>query len=229
MKSYSHFVFVTLAILLVAPHSTGQRTSRGYPCFNALSVGQVKVDAPECQESDPLKLGQNELVQAMMNGFGIDPVMIAFHGCKSTNFRVMESEDSKGMVRFVINYPLSIGNRFLAPVSHELAHVVQILKAGNSQKLKESSSSIEIELAADFMVGYSFARHLKSVSFDQFLENLSLVGLYVEKDIDAHGTPEQRSNAFRIGAVNAYPFSQLSLSKSIDHFLRNNINAILNQ
>lgn len=229
MNSYFRSFFIALAIMFEPQYVFGQKVSQEYPCFNAISVGNVKVDAPECQEGDPLKLGQNELIKSVMKGFSIDSALIAFQGCERTNFRVMELANRKDKARFLISYPLDIGNRFLAPVAHELAHVVQILKVGDSLKLKESSTSIKIELAADFMVGYSFARYLKNVPLEQFQENLSLVGLYVEKDIDAHGTPEQRTSAFRMGAVNAYPFSELILSKAVDYFIRNTIYAILSR
>ena len=55
-------------------------------------------------------------------------------------------------------------------------------------------------MGADYLAGFVFSRALNHLSLNEFQHSLNLIGLYVESDQNAHGTPEQRTAAFRFGA-----------------------------
>ncbi|MFO1219648.1 MAG: hypothetical protein U1E89_14875 [Burkholderiaceae bacterium] len=118
-----------------------------------------------------------------------------------------------------MSYPLEAGGRYLAPIVHELAHVMQMRIAGGLAALRASGlDSRQIELGADFLAGFVFSEALRHVDIDEFQNNLSLIGSYYERTDEAHGTPAQRVSAFRIGAVRAPPYHEFDVQTASRYF-----------
>jgi hypothetical protein len=108
----------------------------------------------------------------------------------------------------VIPYPSGVKSAFLAPITHELAHVLQIEMVGNLERLKDSMESKRIELEADFLTGIAFSHFLEQARLGEFQHNLSLIGLYRDSSSDAHGSPMERTAAFRRGVF--FTFANVS-------------------
>jgi hypothetical protein len=119
---------------------------------------------------------------------------------------------------YVITYPPDVSNGFLGPVAHELAHIVQMEAAGGMDQLRERYESRRIELGADYLAGILFRRVLPEVSRNEFQNHVRLYGLYREQAVRAHGTPTQRTSAFRIGVVGRNERPGITLSEASDYF-----------
>ena len=161
----------------------------------------------KCSVDDPLSLAQERNIQEVISAFGLTTVHIKFKGCEFAEFATGPTAATQ---TFVITYPL-IENRseatYLAPITHELAHVFQIVNAGSYASLRQISIK-RIELGADFLTGVIFANFLKNVDINKFQHNLNLIGLYNDIPETAHGTPEERIGAFRRGVH--LPFENFS-------------------
>jgi hypothetical protein len=150
--------------------------------------------------SDPLSIGKNAEVRKVMEAFSIAPGMVVFRGC--SRFPFSTAVDGSAPDRYLITYPLEATDSYLAPITHELAHVVQMRMYGGLEPLHEQlKSSLRIELGADYLAGLAYSRVLNNVSQDTFQHNLSLIGLYREASFNRHGTPAQRTGAFRYGLI----------------------------
>lgn len=227
MKSSGAQCASWLAPLVLTGFVTGSYSASDEPpCLYAVVVGSSKTLVSPCPESDPLGIARDTRVVSVMKALDIEPSTVKFRGCPKAYFSAVEAEAGGQRPHFVVTYPSEIGQRYLAPVVHELAHVMQMTRAAGLERLRATLSSIQIELGADFMVGYIFARNLTGTDREEFQHNLSLVGAYVEKWEDAHGTPEQRTAAFRRGVVNLYPYPELNYARASDYFIRNDFSII---
>jgi hypothetical protein len=152
--------------------------------------------------SDPLKLSEQPEIKMAIKGFSLENVQINFKGCKRTSLHVSPKILDATHFRYEISYPILEQSkaRYIAPIFHEIAHIFQLEKIGNYNALIDKYSSRRIELEADFLAGVLLANFQKNLNQDEFLLSLQVLGKYREADTDAHGTPEQRSSAFLMGA-----------------------------
>jgi hypothetical protein len=118
----------------------------------------------------------------------------------------------------VITYPSNAKTDFLAPFTHELAHVLQIEMAGGLKPLQDSLESKRIELGADFLTGIVFSYALKEAGLREFQRNLSLIGLYRDSSSNAHGSPGQRTFAFRRGVFFNFANIGMNVPRAIQEF-----------
>jgi hypothetical protein len=187
--------------------ATGQESET--LCLYSLTDSNGKL----CKESgDPKHLSQDPDIRQLIVTLGLDKANIKFVGCEDGRFATTDTINpisSAHMYR--ISYPLLKEDAFaqnggethspyVAPITHELSHVLQIEVHGSIAEMKNENArkSRSIELAADFISGIAFAR-TGTANLNAFQQNLSLVGLYKEDELQAHGTWGQRTYAFRRG------------------------------
>lgn len=199
-------------------------------CFHATATGDGKVPVSLCT-GDPLKLGEDTLVASIMRQLGIDRATVEFNGCPQQKFAVVEQFLEGEPARYVVRYPLEAGEEYLAPITHELAHVLQMQSTGGFEATLKAVQwqNRRVELGADYLTGLVFSQlQPTSPRFNtaQFQHSLSLIGLYDERELEAHGSPEERTAAFRYGFVNndgqtqllpAYDYFQANLFAQIHH------------
>jgi hypothetical protein len=198
---------LSIALLLTTFHVfTGslmaQASNRDRACLYSTKVGGKVIQAAPCRGEDPLRFAKDADLAGVIRAFGIRPESIEFTGCDGGVFSTAVAQfngSSNAANRYLITYPSGAKNGFLAPITHELAHVVQIEIAGGLERLQDSLESKRIELGADFLTGIVFSHALKGAGLGEFQNNLSLMGLYRDSSIEAHGTPNQRTAAFRRG------------------------------
>lgn len=150
---------------------------------------------------DRLQLASEAPIKRAIEAYGVSNLKITFVACDSVYFQTEQLEDDT-VNEYRIYYPIlreSGSPRYAAPLIHELAHVYQLERAGSYQKLVEQLKIKRIELAADFLTGVIFKLLGSQVDLDDFQHNLNVGGKYFESDADAHGAPEERIAAFRIG------------------------------
>lgn len=162
--------------------------------------------------ADFMHLEANSQIIEVMKIFNIPRNIVVFQSCPSDRFFVLE--DQSDSTKFIIGYPKSPRENYLAPIVHELGHVVQIRDAGGIDRLRSSRSSHIIELGADFLAGLAFSVGLSHLGGGDFETNLSLMGSYVHEN-DDHGLPEHRTQAFRTGLTRAYPHPELTMEESL--------------
>jgi hypothetical protein len=177
-----------------------QAFSRG--CLYSTYVGANRVPVVACDDEDPMGLAKKADIVKVMKAMDIDPRSVRFKGCKGARFSTGANGDAQH--RYVITYPTEISDAYLAPVAHELAHVVQMEMAGGLEPLRTAFISKKIELGADYLAGLVLSSVAKNTDANAnlFQHSLFLMGVYVELDADAHGTPSQRTAAFRYGWIN---------------------------
>lgn len=122
--------------------------------------------------------------------------------------------------RFLVRYPSSVRSNYLAPIVHELAHVVQMRDAGSLAALNARDNSRRIELGADFLAGLAFNVSLKQLNGGDFETNLELAGSY-KVAADDHGLPEQRTQAFRLGSTRLEPYTELTVQEALRYWNAN--------
>lgn len=192
---------VAAAFLMVFPVS-GQIQEAYKGCLFATSVGSGHRKVVICPDVDQKYLTDDGDVREVMSVLGIGATEVRFNGCPDAPFKAMEMGPSASRgARFLIVYPTNLpsGDSYLAPVTHELAHVFQIKVAGSMSAL--TALKIErIELGADYITGIVYSRKFKHFELSQFQTSLTLIGAYQEDAAAAHGTPAQRTSAFRLGA-----------------------------
>jgi hypothetical protein len=154
-----------------------------------------------------------------MHYFAIPPNVVSFRSCPGGRFSATPHETDSS--RFVITYPSSTKSDYLAAVVHELAHVVQIRTAGGLNALDPKANSRRVELGADFLAGLAFNGVLKHLKFGNFETSLNLIGSYKAAKSDDHGLPGHRAQAFRLGAVRAAPYTELTTGQALDYFYGN--------
>jgi hypothetical protein len=150
---------------------------------------------PECSR-DELGVSTNLEVRSAEKMLGIAPQEVAFIGCPAANFGTQPQRVALGLpYHFLILYradPKLAITDYISPLLHELGHVYQIKRAGGTGTLL---AFIErTELGADFLAGIEARRLRLSPGLSQ--RTLDLVGTYTN---DPHGTPEDRTEAFRYG------------------------------
>lgn len=170
-------------------------TEEPWGCLRAVSGSDNKNIVP-CAPGDPLAISRSAQVSAAMAYLGIRPDMVRFNGCEKTHFATgMDPLHDGG---YLVTYPAN-EKRFLAPITHELAHVVQMQLTHPMQQLS-TEDSLKVELGADFVAGIVFSAQFPQLDRSEFQNNVQLAGLYNERGVrDPHGPPSQRVAAFRYG------------------------------
>lgn len=169
--------------------------------YGSITVGAQATPVAPCPNADPLNIRNNADVLKIMKALGINRNKVRFKGCSNLRFSAaMDSTLSVTNRRYLITYPIEANNSYISPITHELVHVLQMEIYGGLIPLRSSiKSSKRIELGADYISGIVFSKFLRHLDFYDFMDNLSLIGLYVENAAEAHGTPPQRVAAFRSG------------------------------
>ncbi|MCY1525123.1 hypothetical protein D3C87_358800 [compost metagenome] len=216
------FWLVAVAMLsaLLATHTThlaAADDSVPSCLYGTFTQGDEKTPIEPCG-ADIKGIGADPSVLAAMRTFNIPTNVVVFQACPGGRFSAMP--DSTDSTRFLVRYPSTAKANFLAPIVHELAHVVQMRSAGGLAALRSKESSRRIELAADFLAGLAFNISLKSLNGADFETNLQLAGSY-KVEADDHGLPEHRTQAFRRGQVRAYPYPQLTILESLAYWNAN--------
>lgn len=171
-------------------------------CFYGVTVGPDGAPVKPCSKDDPDQVAENHWVRDAMAQLSLDPALVAFQGCENGQFRA-ESRFADGKQVYLIRYSTS-ADAILAPVIHELAHVAQMEATGGFEALRAQAEgdSRRIELGADYIAGVVFAQIIAEsgeIRANDFQNDLNLIGLYYEAAQNAHGTPEERTAAFRYG------------------------------
>lgn len=151
---------------------------------------------------DPVALNANPNVAQAVQGYGLAETRIAFVGCAQGRYATRRLPSLlPGARAYEIRYPQNGEDisAYVGPIAHELAHVYQLERAGSMQALRASQSSRQIELGADFLAGVILRNATRGLGPGVFHISLDVMGKYYEDDHDAHGTPEQRVEAFRRG------------------------------
>lgn len=169
-----------------------------------------------CADADPLNLASDPDIRKVMKALGVDSGKVRFKGCPGLRFSAESMVMGSGR-QYVITYPVDAAGTYLAPVTHELAHVLQMEIAGGLTALRQTPSK-KIELGADFLTGIVFSRELPKAGLDEFQNNLSLSGKYVELEVGAHGRPDQRAAAFRTGAYWKCDAGKCDMRSLLDKF-----------
>lgn len=157
--------------------------------------------------NDPEKLGENKEVLRLIEFMGLPKEKIKFVGCEDGRFSTADLSPESSEHDYRISYPVlknslegtGANSPYIAPITHELSHVLQIELSGSIEEMKSKRENINIELAADFVSGVVFSRTGKKQGINNYQQNLSLVGMYKEEAVSAHGTWAQRTIAFRRG------------------------------
>ncbi len=207
-----------LTLLVVAGAAlacfAAQASDGGPPrCLYATAVGTERLAVEPCGP-DSLGVGANGNIRAVMRYFGLPQETVQFKSCPGGRF---SAEESNGTAAYVVTYPSDARSDFLAPVVHELAHVVQMKQAGGLLKLRAAADSRRIELGADFLAGLAFHAVLGQLKQGDFETNLRLIGSYTGGGND-HGCPEDRTQAFRVGATRAAPYPNLTYLQALEYF-----------
>ena len=185
------------------------------PCLFGTALGEDEQPVGACPELDPLHLERNLQVRKLIAAINMSPQSISFAGCPGSVYAVQMHSDG----RYVITYPPEIREGFIAPVAHEIAHIVQIQAAGGLDQLQARYRSRRVELGADYLAGILFRRVLPEVSRNEFQNHVHLKGLYREPSLArAHGTPVQRTAAFRFGIVGKTEPVGATLAEASEHF-----------
>jgi hypothetical protein len=143
-----------------------------------------------------LGIGLDKSVKTASSLLRIDHARITFIGCKNSPYLVWELDEADS---YALRYPDTKDQAHIGPIVHELAHLHQFkLHDGLSGLRRAHPDSRRIELAADFMAGVIFQK-MTSVDSSAYLHGLSVMGLYREENFHAHGSPEERTAAFRRG------------------------------
>ncbi|VVP05882.1 hypothetical protein PS903_03023 [Pseudomonas fluorescens] len=181
-------------------------------CLHGVTQGSEATPVLACPDSDPLHLADNADIQKAMKMLGINSSSVQFKGCEKLSFSASPIGGSVPHT-YVVSYPTEVKEKFLAPILHELSHVMQMEASGGLTQLRNEYKSKRIELAADYLTGVMFSKIFPQAALKEFEQNILLVGLYVEPDVNAHGTPAQRGQAFRRGVFGS--------SDKIDDDMRN--------
>ena len=170
-------------------------------CFALDTDPGPTLEREGCQR-DPLRLEHLPEVENAVAGLAIPAARIALWGCRKTKFETaapVSASSSTG--QYKIYYPLleRPTHDYVAPIIHELGHVYQLQSVGSPHALLQKYSRLQIELGADYLTGVVARHYLSGIKPEIFQGNLEIVGLYRELAVEAHGTPNQRNEAFRRG------------------------------
>jgi hypothetical protein len=216
-------VFLSWLSLTTIP-LTAQRPPRDQACLHAFADGGRVVTARPCGDADPLAVSKNADVAKVMQALNIRSNSVLFRGCNDGRFSTSEEPltgSPMATPRYAITYPTGPSTGLLAPITHELAHVLQIRVAGGLTPLQESLDSKHIELEADFLTGIVFSFALRDAGLSEFQHNLALMGRYVDSPTDAHGSPVERTSAFRRGVFFDFARVGMDFSRASAYFQAN--------
>lgn len=209
----------TLLVAALLTYASAEAAGGAAPdCLYAFSQGDEQVAVEPCG-GDMIGIGADANVVSVLRYFAIPPNSVSFRSCPGGRFSARPHEVDGS--RFVITYPSSTKSDYLAAIVHELAHVVQIRTAGGLNALDPKSNSRRVELGADFLAGLTFNSVLKHLKFGNFETSLNLIGSYNATKADDHGLPGHRAQAFRLGAVRAAPYTELTTDQALDYFYAN--------
>lgn len=224
-----------LASVLPTTGRTGEtqeiRDSGG--CLYAMSVGEEGTPILPCNSGDTLSLLQDPRVRAIIALLGIDPARIQARACPGVHFQVQEVLTDSDAPSYLISYPSDVDQAHIAPVAHELSHVMQASLYGGIHAARRSLDNDlrRLELGADYVTGLvlSMLRDTEIVRGDdstqdrhsagQFQHSQFLFGEYFPHSAEVHGTPAQRTAAFRYGFTNHD--KQTDARKAHEHFQDN--------
>jgi hypothetical protein len=163
-------------------------------CLRATAVGGKAVNPQECL-SDPKQLAVNPDVRRIVTALGLDMRAIRFRGCATSPFTA-QALDGPDSGTYLVTYAAGAAPEdMLAVLAHELSHLKQLQHAADLQY----TSSLQVELGADFLAGLLYGQLFEKRSPMEFENNLQLLARYWEDSYEAHGTPNQRAMAFRMG------------------------------
>jgi len=189
------------AVILGWLVSAGAQT-REPECLFAADAS-ARVEGEDCRP-DPLNLAATPHLEAAMAAFGIQPSQVVLIGCAQASFRIGRPNRSPAGLTYRITYPI-MANRplqsYVAPLVHELAHAFQLSEDGSipGVRARRENSSERVELGADYLSGVVFRRALAEINRGAFQLNSNLIGSYRTDTADLHGSPEERTAAFRTG------------------------------
>ena len=190
---------VLMAAIMSATGLLSAQDRIEHGCFYAVTVGANKSEVRTCKDSDPLNFSNNTDIKKVILDFGLSQNRIRFKGCPDQPFSAYADQLAGS---YVVTYPSNQTEKFLVPIIHELAHVLQMHAAGGQRELMKKftvNASKRIELGADYLTGVIFAKLFKDAKLDAFQQNLSVMGQYKELDAVAHGSQQERIVAFRRG------------------------------
>ncbi len=171
-------------------------------CLNAVEVGNESTTAIRCDQAntDPLDLKSNDQIKIAFKILEIDPSLVEFKGCDGLAFgttNAMEGSNAK----YTIAYSSNVGHKVIAPVIHELGHVLQLEASGGFKGIDALYSRNQVELGADYLVGIVFNTSISDEPLDRFERNIELAGIYIPSNNshNTHGNPSKRVQAFRLG------------------------------
>jgi len=220
MRHNSWLRAVAILIASLATHSPHLAAADGSipSClYGTFTQGDERTPIEPCG-ADVKGIASDPSVLAVMRTFGIPSNAVVFQACPGGRFSAMP--DGKVAGRFLVRYPSTAKANYLAPIVHELAHVVQMKNAGGLEALKPKENSRRIELGADFLAGLAFNMSLKQLNSGDFETNLQLAGSY-KVEADDHGTPEHRTQAFRIGSTRRDPYPELTILEAMAYWNAN--------
>lgn len=210
------FVVATL-VTTVTLNSTAAGNAIPRCLYGKFTQGDEQTTVAPC-EADTSGVGANVDVLAVMRAFDISKDMVIFEACPGGRFSALPAD--AGGSRYKVRYPSHVTANYLSPIAHELAHVVQMRSAGGLEVLSSKEDSRRIELGADFLAGLAFNIALSRLSYGDFETNLQLAGTYGVV-ADDHGPPEQRAQAFRLGATRKDPYPELTIVQAMAYWNAN--------
>jgi hypothetical protein len=188
-----------LIIFIITGASAEQQYSRSGCLYSTFVGGSTQVGP--CSDKDILNVADDLNIKKIMREFSIPNTQVRFVACDNAEFLAQPDLDFEGAERkYIVKYHKKASNTYLAPITHELAHIMQMEMNGGIDNLwnvyKESK---KIELEADYLAGIAFQNTLVNLDINLFQHSLLLMGKFVENFEHAHGTPSQRMAAFRFG------------------------------
>jgi len=221
-KMRNYFCSAVLVLLAGRSGADGAAPSGPLPpCLFALHVGVDKIPISPCEPGDTIGIGVRAEVLATMLELGIPRDRVKFLSCPGQPL-LTGPFSASDHDHYVIRYPPEASGPDLdAAIAHELAHVLQMRAIGGLDALRLKYSSLQVELSADFVAGVVFANAMKGRDVNEFQHSLLVHGLYQEASDLAHGSPAQRTNAFRYGERQSPPYNELDASHAMWYFLAN--------
>ncbi|MGH8083503.1 MAG: hypothetical protein ACREP7_23205 [Lysobacter sp.] len=215
LNTYGSALLASTLLVLAAIPSEGLAQSQPRTCFYAVDIDGRP--ARLCEGDDVYDFANNVNVRRAIETLGLQSKTIRFRGCEGADYSTAKATDEAGHAIYKITYPLDKDGRYFAPIVHELAHVLQMDMAGGPIAL-DAYGSKKIELGADYTAGMVSATLLKDVDIRTFQHGLLLMGRYFDRSHDAHGTPEQRTTAFRRGRFFRSNEDVPDIRAAISHF-----------
>lgn len=215
MKYLSQSVAVGIIVVTLVTELIAADDNIPKCLYGTFTQGDQKTPVEPCV-GDIKNIKMDPAVLAVLRIFNIPRNTVVFSACPGGRFSAMPADADDGK-RFVVRYPSAVQSDYLAPIVHELGHVLQMRSAGGLAALNPEINSRRIELGADFLAGLAFNLSLQNLNKGDFETNLELVGSYILKR-DDHGTPEDRTVAFRLGAYRKDPYPELTIVEALNYW-----------